>query len=192
MSKAEGWNSWIKASWNTDFFAPDVHEALGVDCAMLVVFSDMALKILMIVGGGSLCFMAPMFIYMGGGAAKKDVLSWQGVGNVWYEGNAETLHEKNLIDDVQLVWYILAFYTWFAVITIMNIMWDYFEKFLKVRKHWLKAMPPPQSTTMLVELMTVPPPPLEHPDKPEKEEKAEGEEEEDDDTLEVEEEPTGH
>merc|ERR1719453_973628 len=183
MWKAEGWTAWLKASGvlgssKLDWWADDVGEAIGVDCAMLMVFTEIALKILGVLGLGGLILLAPMFIYMGGGAAKKDVLSWQGVGNVWYEGNAETLHEKNLIDDVQLVWYILAFYTWFAVITIMNILWDFFEKFMKVRKHWLKAMPPPQSTTMLVECMPVPPPPLEHPDKPEKEEKEEGAEEE--------------
>jgi len=121
----------------------------------------------------------PIYIAGGGGFAGPDHLSWQGIGNVWYAGNVETLEEENYIDDVQWIWYVLALYTWFVVLFVMGTLWENYQRFLKLRKRWLKGQPPPQCTTMLVELLPMPPPPLEWPDK---EQEGDDEEDEDDDT----------
>jgi hypothetical protein len=160
-NRKAGWTSMFKASLTLDLWSDGVVQALGMDNAMLLIFTEMAMKIMIVTGGPMLLLGAPMYIFLGGGAAKKDVLSWQGVGNVWYHGNANTLDEQNYIDDVQEIWYVLAFATWFVVLYTMHEMWQYQEKFLVKRKRWLRGQPPPQSRTMLVELLPLPPPPLE-------------------------------
>jgi hypothetical protein len=158
-SKA-GWFAWLHASFSLDLHSDDVFIAIGLDGAYMILFTQMAMEIMLQVGGFMVFVMAPIFIYSGGGAAKKDVLSWQGVGNVWYHGNANFQERADYMDEVQWIWFVLAFATWVSVIGTQGIVQKYHDVFIEHRKHWLRGSPKPQSSTLLVELLPLPPPPL--------------------------------
>jgi len=130
-----------------------------LDSCMLLIFTNMGMKIMMKVGGPLLLLGAPMYICFGGGAAGKDLLSWQGVGNVMTKENTDE-KDWGQVDSVQWIWWVLAFTTWFVVIAVQQEMFTYMELFLAKRKHWLRGQPAPQSRTLMVELLPMPPPPL--------------------------------
>lgn len=124
---------------------------------MLLVFVQLGLRIMVVVGGPMVLILAPVFIFLGGGAAKKDLLSWQGIGNVWYSGNADTIEEKDMIDDVQWIYWLLALATWYVVIMTQQILMQFMKRFMRRRKAWMREQPLPQSHTIMVEFLPIPP-----------------------------------
>jgi hypothetical protein len=159
-TKASGWNSWWKASWGLNLYSdgPDgTIEAIGLDATMLLVFTEMAMKIMMTVGLPLLLLVCPMFIFFGGGAAKKDLLSWQGIGNVWYDGNLGD-EDPSVVEGVRWIYWVVALAVWYVVITTQTLMFKYMDYFIPRRKRWLRAQPKPQNCTLLVEFLPVPRP----------------------------------
>jgi len=149
---------WWNAQRSLDLWSDQMVQCIGLDAAMLLIFTEMAMNILIKVGAPLVIIGAPIFMFGGGGAAKHDLLSWQGVGNVL---TMENTPSGDGVEGVQWVFWYMAFATWYVVINVQSEMFTYQERFIERRKHWLRGQPAPQSRTALVELLPLPPPPLD-------------------------------
>merc|ERR1719421_51593 len=83
-----------------------------------------------------ICIMCPINAVFGGGAAKKDLLSYIGMSNLVFQSPLYLVH---------------ACIVWVVVIITMNMLMNAQWHFVELRKDWLLRMPHPRSTTLLVE-----------------------------------------
>lgn len=126
----------------------EIEENCGLDCAMLIEFSMLSMRLI-----GYLCIpmsiLSLMYIFAGGGAAREDILSWQGVGNVLYVQNILP-GEEGKVAGVQWIYWVLGFVTNMVVFFVQRVVYSAQDAFLGRRKAWLKKMPEIQANTVLV------------------------------------------
>mmetsp|Transcript_149497 Transcript_149497/g.272137 ORF Transcript_149497/g.272137 Transcript_149497/m.272137 type:complete len:818 (+) Transcript_149497:86-2539(+) len=129
--------SWTYWAWYA--FAP-THQQLidscGLDAAMLLAFTEMALEILFFIGLPFILLLCPAFAFLGGHAAGHDRLSIIGIGNVQL--------------DSWIFWPVSAT-SWYVVIFTQYRLYVWMKYFIKFREDYLLSMPHPQRQTLLVD-----------------------------------------
>jgi len=113
-------------------------KSAGTDTAMLLEFSEFAMKLLFALGVPLVCIFCPLHYFCGGGRAAK-------VGD-----RLSTIGANNIEDGNWLFW-LHAPMVWYVVAVTETMIFNSMEKFLAVRFEWLLDLEPPQSTTLLVE-----------------------------------------
>lgn len=139
-SASESGKRWGIFDWvcdSLDVTIDDIQEARGLDAAMLIEFSHLAMKISASIGVPICLLMCPLHWVLGGmppGAV--DALSRLGMANIargsW-------------------LYWVHAAITWLVVVACEYWFEQAMESFLARRWRWLKTLPPPRSTTVLVE-----------------------------------------
>lgn len=125
---------WIRYS-----FAPTREQLIassGLDAAMLIAFTDMALEILFVIGLPLLVIGCPVYAFLGGGVAGDDRLSTIGIGNV---------------ELYSWIFWPVALTTWWVVIYTQHRLHVWMNMFIRYREDFLLSMPEPQRQTLLVE-----------------------------------------
>jgi len=121
----------------------DVAEARGLDIAMLLEFSHVAMKITATVGLPLVLLVGPCHCFLGGyragapGTADADYLSYWGMANV--------------VDGHPWLYWLHAMVVWLVCITVQRMLFNAMRDFMKRRKKWLMEMPTMRATTVLVE-----------------------------------------
>mmetsp|Transcript_115260 Transcript_115260/g.181397 ORF Transcript_115260/g.181397 Transcript_115260/m.181397 type:complete len:815 (-) Transcript_115260:383-2827(-) len=171
LKEEQGYFVWMKKAWSTPVLkldkirlenklgltlAPSVEETSGLDAAMLLKFNDLALELMVAIGVPALVIGAPMFAFAGGGMAKDDRLSWQGIGNVIYNNTEMTGEPMDpqfaaKLGSVQWIYWVVAAAVWVVILYVMHRMKVYQQLFLQARMAWLLRMPEPRCTTVMVE-----------------------------------------
>lgn len=123
---------WLTASYRLKVADAIVYS--GLDQAMLLEFTHLAMLILGFIGVPSLAVLCPLHLHGGGGA--RDNLSRLGFGNVargsW-------------------VCWVHCVFVWYVVLVVELFIFRAMRLFMARRIKWLREMPPPRSTTVLVE-----------------------------------------
>merc|ERR1740138_947713 len=149
------WFGWVKASLYTK--NEYVEETCGLDVAMLLKYTEMSMKMLLILGIPLGFGFIPMYEVAGGDAAGNDYLSYAGIGNVVYNTTLDPPHLPmkhkyvEWLPKVQWIYWLNAFAVWATVIYIQWELFTQMRMFMVRRKRWLLAMPKPRATTLLVE-----------------------------------------
>jgi len=137
----ESFWGWSKAS--ADVTIEQYIEFRGLDQAMLIEFTHVAMKILGTIGLPLVFIMGPCHCWLGGyragppGSEDADYLSYWGMANV--------------VDYHPWLYWAHAFMLWLTVVTVQRCCYDAMRAFMVHRNRWLKSLPAPRSTTILVE-----------------------------------------
>merc|ERR1719174_290501 len=128
----------------------------GLDAAMLIRYSDLAIELMLVFGIPSVVMMIPIYAFAGGGFAKEDRLSWQGIGNVVWNSTSQSgtplsKHDEAQLPDVQWIFWVVALAVWFVVIYTQRRLYTCQRDFIVRRMSWLTRMHSPRCTTILVE-----------------------------------------
>jgi|Transcript_123517 hypothetical protein len=112
-------------------------DAIGLDCVMLLEFSELCIKICVVIGVPLVFVVAPMHALFGGHviAYSHDRLSIFSFGNVGHASRLYWLHPVVV---------------WGVVILVTKCIHDAQCSFMELRYEWLRKMPEPRSTTLLV------------------------------------------
>ena len=135
VTPPEGMFGWASAAWYTP--TEESAKGIGLDNAMLLQFTELCMRILLIIGIPLVCIEGPLNMFFGGNAAGLDYMSYLSFGNV------EVGHPW--------LYYVHACFVWFVVLTVQINVYAAQTKFLKLRYEWLKGLPELRSTTLLVE-----------------------------------------
>jgi len=132
---------WSRAS--ADVTIEQFIEFRGLDQAMLIEFTHVAMKMLGTVGLPLVFIMGPCHCWLGGyragapGTEEADYLSYWGMANV--------------VDYHPWLYWAHAVMLWITVVAIQRIAYTAMREFMVHRNHWLKSLPAPRATTILVE-----------------------------------------
>jgi len=132
-----GWGpcSWICGALCTSI--DDIDDHVGLDAALMIEFSHMAMKICATIGVPMCLLMGPAHWFFGGMPEEQmDPLSRFGMSNITVGNWLYWVHAC-------LVWLVLLSAEFWIEKAMLS--------FLPRRKRWLKMMPPPRSTTVLIE-----------------------------------------
>jgi len=132
--RSDGFFGWARASLRLSF--EDIVVAAGLEYALMIEFTYMAMKILLVLGIPFLAILSPLDWCCGGNAAGEDHLSWMGLANVeigswvcWVQFPA--------------VWWTVAVTQFFIFRTMNRVL-------VPRRTEWLLSMPRLRATTVLV------------------------------------------
>jgi len=131
----EGMWGWASAAWNTTTDASA--EKIGLDNALLLQFTEVCMKILLIIGIPLVLIEGPLNMFFGGNAAGLDYMSYLSFGNV------EVGHPW--------LYHVHACFVWFVVLTVQSQIYAAQRRFLVQRYKWLKGLPDKRANTLLVE-----------------------------------------
>merc|ERR1740138_64103 len=131
----EGTFGWFHASWNTK--TEDSAEKIGLDNALLLQFTEVCMRILIIIGIPLVLIEGPLNMFFGGNAAGLDYMSYLSFGNV------EVGHPW--------LYYVHACFVWFVVLTVQTQIYAAQKRFLTQRYNWLKGLPDMRANTLLIE-----------------------------------------
>lgn len=132
-----GWGplSWVRGSLCTT--VDDIQEHIGLDSAMLIEFSHLAMKICATIGIPMCLMMCPAHVWVGGMSPYEvDPLSRIGMAN---------------IASGSWLYWVHAVIVWLVILSVEYWIEQAMQAFLARRWKWLKQMPAPRSTTVLVE-----------------------------------------
>merc|ERR1740130_1686122 len=127
---------WIEASWNLP--SEQVEGSAGLDAALLIEFTHLAMRVLVMIGVPMVLILCPLHFHVGGGAMH-DKLGRLGMGNV--------------ISGVggRWVYWVHAVFVWYVVVVTQRAICQAQERFLKRRNDWMLRMTKPRANTVLVE-----------------------------------------
>jgi hypothetical protein len=131
----EGMFGWASAAWYTTTDASA--EKIGLDNALLLQFTEVCMKILLIIGIPLVFIEGPLNMFFGGNAAGLDYMSYLSFGNV------EVGHPW--------LYHVHACFVWFVVLTVQTQIYAAQRRFLQQRYNWLKSLPDQRANTLLVE-----------------------------------------
>jgi len=131
----EGTFGWASAAW----FTPTDESAkrIGLDNALLLQFTEVCMRILLIIGIPLVFIEGPLNWAFGGNAAGLDYMSYLSFGNV------EVGHPW--------LYYVHACFVWFVVLTVQTQIYAAQKRFLTQRYNWLKGLPDMRANTLLIE-----------------------------------------
>lgn len=109
---------------------------VGLDHAMLLEFTKLAMRIMQTIGIPMLLIMGPIHCIFGGHPAGEDHLSYLSFGNV--------------VNGSHLYW-IHAFIVWGVVYCVCHFVAEAQSRFVDFRFRWLRELPCPRASTILVE-----------------------------------------
>lgn len=137
----DGYLGWWRAS--AEVTIDKVVEFRGLDQALLLEFSQIAMKILAIISVPLVFVLGPCHCFLGGYRAGKpgelgtDYLSYWGLANV--------------VDKHPWLYKVHAVVVWFVIVTVQRLIFGAMRDFMTRRQQWLRALPAPRSTTIMVE-----------------------------------------
>jgi hypothetical protein len=131
----EGPFGWFTAAWNTSTL--ESAQKIGLDNALLLQFTEVCMKILLIIGIPLVFIEGPLNMFFGGNAAGLDYMSYLSFGNV------EVGHPW--------LYYVHACFVWFVCLTVQFQIYAAQVNFLKQRTAWLQGLPDLRANTLLVE-----------------------------------------
>jgi len=127
--------AWIPAAATVSI--DEVQQHVSLDAAMLLEFSNLAIKLMAVIGLPLCLVMCPANRWLGGKPyGEEDSLSSISVANV-KEGS--------------WLYWVYGLIVWLVVHAAEHMIFHAQADFLKRRYHWLKSLPAPRSTTILVE-----------------------------------------
>jgi len=126
--------AWIKAAFG--YSLEEAIETIGLDHAMMLEFTHLCMKVMLIIGAPMLCILAPMHYFLGGHVAGDDRLSYLSFGNIAFNSWLYWVH---------------AFVVWGVVFTVQVQIYAAQKEFLKYRFQWLRRMGDIRANTVLVE-----------------------------------------
>eukprot|EP00928_Gymnodinium_smaydae_P046130 TRINITY_DN30730_c0_g1_i1.p1 TRINITY_DN30730_c0_g1~~TRINITY_DN30730_c0_g1_i1.p1 ORF type:complete len:882 (-),score=144.59 TRINITY_DN30730_c0_g1_i1:56-2530(-) len=124
---------WLRASLCTS--SEDAEKAVGLDAAMLLEFSVLAMKLCLWVGVPS-CMLIPLHLTR---------------GHVTDVDRLSRIAMANVIEDHPWLYWLHVLCVWNTVIGTCYLVWSAQMRFLPRRYRWLAKRPSPASTTVLVE-----------------------------------------
>jgi len=142
----DGLFSWWSASAAVTIEA--VAQCRGLDIAMLLEFSHVAMKITALIGLPLVLLVGPCHCFLGGyragapGTPDADYLSYWGMANV--------------VDGHPWLYWAHAIIMWLVIVVVQRMLYNAMREFVKRRRAWLSAMPVPRATTVLVEGVALP------------------------------------
>jgi hypothetical protein len=160
IEEEQGYFAWMGKAVGTPLLVeegPDsVEEHSGLDAAMLMKFTNLALELSFTIGLAACICGIPVYAFAGGGMAGEDSLSWAGIGNVVYDNEFLTGHPmdsklKDLVDGTQWIFWGVACAVWVVILYVQWRMSSYQRQFVRARMAWLERMPAPRSSTVLVQ-----------------------------------------
>jgi hypothetical protein len=125
---------WWKASYSAT--TEQVMDNVGLDQAMLLEFTNLAMRIMLYIGVPMFLFVGPMNYLFGGHAAGMDHLSCFSFGNV--------------VNGSQLYWF-HALLVWGVAFIVQHSVNRAQALFVPLRYKWLRELPNPRNNTILVE-----------------------------------------
>lgn len=129
---------WIRTSWHLTF--EEIEKASGLDAAMFIEFSNLAVRMLVTIGLPMAAVLCPLHHFFGGHVEKGvDKLSKVGMGNIDQEVGGRWFY------------WVHACFVWYVVVLALRQIFIAQEKFLERRYEWLLKMPMPRSSTVMVE-----------------------------------------
>jgi len=131
----DGMFGWFSAAWNTT--TDESAQRIGLDNALLLQFTEVCMRILLIIGIPLVCIEGPLNMFFGGNAAGLDYMSYLSFGNV------EVGHPW--------LYYVHACFVWFVCLTVQFQIYAAQGRFLKQRYAWLKGLPDLRANTLLIE-----------------------------------------
>jgi len=126
---------WIRGSLDTSI--EDAKDAIGLDNALLLEFSNLCMRILGTIAVPLVCIMCPLHLFCGGDRAGEDHLSAIAMGNV--------------VDGHPWLYYCHAVCVWYTTLVTTFYIYSAQRKFVKLRFQWLKDLGNPRASTVLVE-----------------------------------------
>mmetsp|Transcript_46419 Transcript_46419/g.81673 ORF Transcript_46419/g.81673 Transcript_46419/m.81673 type:complete len:984 (-) Transcript_46419:66-3017(-) len=129
---------WIQDSLRLT--SEEVARYSGLDQAMFLEYTTLVLKMLVVIGLPMCLIMAPCHMFLGGGAAGDDKLSWQGMANI----------DASDSNGVFLLW-VHCFIPWAVVIISQLMIFNAMGSFMGRRWAWMKSMPEPRCSSVMVE-----------------------------------------
>jgi hypothetical protein len=172
ISQEQGYFGWMGKAINTPILEmdrdrllvndptanvpPSIEIASGLDAAMLMKFTNLALELMVGIGVPACLLGIPIYAFAGGGFAGEDSLSWAGIGNVIYDNSALTglpmpSEFAGKVESTQWIFWTVACSVWVVIIFVQWRMSCYQRTFVKARLKWLERMTAPRSTTVLVQ-----------------------------------------
>jgi hypothetical protein len=131
----EGMFGWASAAWYTP--TEESAQKIGLDNALLLQFTEVCMRILLIIGIPLVFIEGPLNMFFGGNAAGLDYMSYLSFGNV------EVGHPW--------LYYVHACFVWFVVLTVQTQIYAAQRRFLGQRYAWLKGLPEMRANTLLIE-----------------------------------------
>lgn len=128
--------SWFRAA--TSMTIEEASDSIGLDNAMLLEFSHLCIKILVIVGLPMFFIMGPINYTFGGHPANKQL------------DNLSSLSFGNVENGSWLYW-IHAFVIWYVVAAVQICVYGAQREFIQRRFDWLRRLAPLRANTVLVE-----------------------------------------
>lgn len=128
---------WLSASYSVDI--DDVAETRGLDAAMFLEFTHLAMKILVAIGVPLIFILCPLHYYFGDVhrcVYRIDPLVRLSIGNLEYGNWVYAVH---------------AVFLWYVVVVVQQLIFIAQAAFLRRRIQWLKEMPAPRVNSVLVE-----------------------------------------
>jgi len=126
---------WISASLGVK--VDDVAATAGLDAAMVLEFTHLAMKILATVGIPIFFVTGPLHLAFGGHAAGKDRLSYFSYGNV--------------ASGSWLYVYLTPIVTWYVTLVVQYYVWGTMRTFIERRYRWISEMDEKRACTVLIE-----------------------------------------
>jgi len=134
--KCAGLCGWVVASWRLSF--DDVLLEAGLDHALLLEYTRLAMTIMMAIGIPFLGILSPVYMFLGGNAAGEDHLSWIGLNNVKPHND--------------VVYWLVSVAVWYVVLVMQYLIYRWHTNvFLPRRFEWLKDMDRLKATTVVVQ-----------------------------------------
>lgn len=138
---SERFFGWIGDSLRLTF--DQVYAATGtLDAAMFIEYCHLAMKLVAIIGLPMCISLIPLHYIYG----DPEDTSTPAAG----PGSLDMLSINN-VPDGHWLFIMHAVWTWFVVITAEKLVYDSMDRFMHLRKDWLKSMPKPRSSTVLVD-----------------------------------------
>jgi len=132
---------WSPLSVSWKLTVDDIDELVGLDQAMLIEFSNLTMRMMLVIGIPQWLVLVPFYAFDGGNPAGADSLSHIGLSNV----------ERN-----HWMYWLVALFVWYVVIVVQLLIFrTHMKDFLPRRKRWLMSMPLPRSNTVLVQNIPV-------------------------------------
>jgi hypothetical protein len=131
----EGTFGWAMAALYTP--TDESAQRIGLDNALLLQFTEVCMRILIIIGIPLVFIEGPLNMFFGGNAAGLDYMSYLSFGNV------EVGHPW--------LYNVHACFVWFVVLTVQTNLYAAQRRFLEQRYKWLKALPDMRANTLLIE-----------------------------------------
>lgn len=131
----EGMFGWASAAWYTPI--EESAQRIGLDNALLLQFTEVCMRILIMIGIPLVFIEGPLNMFFGGNAAGLDYMSYLSFGNV------EVGHPW--------LYYVHACFVWYVCLTVQNNVYAAQRKFLQQRYAWLKGLPDLRANTLLIE-----------------------------------------